>query len=114
VERQRPRLSDYLTYYGAQLLAQCKISGKEGESFKVGRLGDYKVGAKEEVVLGPAQIVTPPAGELLLQFGCKVTAWTRTPKPGAIINVQSGWRELDSRFRQPDAPIHGRDTRARR
>ena len=49
----------YLTYYGAQLLAQCKISGKEGESFKAGRLGDYKVGAKGEVVLGPAQIVTP-------------------------------------------------------
>ena len=49
----------YLTYYGAQLLAQCKISGKEGELFKAGRLGDYKVGGKGEVVLGPAQIVTP-------------------------------------------------------
>ena len=49
----------YLTYYGAQLLAQCKITGKEGESFKAGRLGDYTVGAKGEVVLGPAQIVTP-------------------------------------------------------
>jgi len=43
----------YLTYYGAQLLAQCKHTGKEGESFKAARLGDYKVGAKVEVVLGP-------------------------------------------------------------
>ncbi len=49
----------YLTYYGAQALAQCKITGKEGDAFKAGRLGDYKVGAKGEVVLGPAKIVTP-------------------------------------------------------
>ena len=49
----------YLTYYGAQALAQCKISGKEGERFKAGRLGEYTVGAKGEVVLGPAIIVTP-------------------------------------------------------
>jgi len=49
----------YLTYYGAQALADCKISGKEGDTFKAGRLGDYKVGAGGEVVLGPAEIVTP-------------------------------------------------------
>ena len=49
----------YLTYYGAQALAQCKISGKEGEKFKAGRLGEYTVGTKGEVVLGPAIIVTP-------------------------------------------------------
>jgi rhamnose transport system substrate-binding protein len=49
----------YLTYYGAQALAQCKLTGKEGEAFKAGRLGDYTVGAKGEVVLGPAQIVRP-------------------------------------------------------
>jgi rhamnose transport system substrate-binding protein len=49
----------YLTYYGAQALAQCKLTGKEGETFKAGRLGDYTVGAKGEVVLGPAIIVTP-------------------------------------------------------
>ncbi|WP_413989698.1 rhamnose ABC transporter substrate-binding protein [Labrys okinawensis] len=49
----------YLTYYGAQALAQCKIDGKEGGKFKAGRLGDYTVGAKGEVVLGPAKIVTP-------------------------------------------------------
>ncbi|HTW28730.1 MAG TPA: rhamnose ABC transporter substrate-binding protein [Acetobacteraceae bacterium] len=49
----------YLTYYGAQALAQCKISGKPGDKFKAGRLGDYTVGADGEVVLGPARIVTP-------------------------------------------------------
>ena len=49
----------YLTYYAAQLLAQCKITGKEGEGFKAGRLGDYTIGSGGEVVLGPAQIVTP-------------------------------------------------------
>ena len=49
----------YLTYYGAQALAQCKITGKEGDKFSAGRLGDYTVGAKGEVILGPANIVTP-------------------------------------------------------
>jgi rhamnose transport system substrate-binding protein len=49
----------YLTFYAAQALAQCKLSGKEGETFKAGRLGDYKVGPKGEVILGPALIVTP-------------------------------------------------------
>jgi rhamnose transport system substrate-binding protein len=49
----------YLTYYAAQAVAQCKVTGKAGESFKAGRLGEYKVGEKGEVVLGPAQIVTP-------------------------------------------------------
>jgi len=49
----------YLTYYGAQALAQCKITGKEGDKLTAGRLGEYTVGAKGEVVLGPAKIVTP-------------------------------------------------------
>jgi rhamnose transport system substrate-binding protein len=49
----------YLTYYAAQAVAQCKLTGKEGETFKAGRLGDFKVGASGEIVLGPAQIVTP-------------------------------------------------------
>ena len=35
----------YLTYYAAQAYAQCKLTGKEGETFKAGRLGDYTVGA---------------------------------------------------------------------
>jgi len=49
----------YLTYFAAQEVAGCKVSGKEGDAFKAGRLGDYKVGAKGEIVLGPAKIVTP-------------------------------------------------------
>lgn len=49
----------YLTYYAAQAVAQCKVTGKEGETFTAGRLGYYKVGAKGEVLLGPAKIVTP-------------------------------------------------------
>lgn len=49
----------YLTYYAAQAVAQCKIMGKEGESFSAGRLGEYKVGTNGEIVLGPAKIVTP-------------------------------------------------------
>ena len=48
----------YLTYYGAQAYAQCKITGKTGETFKAGRLGDYTIGEAGEVVLAPAQIVT--------------------------------------------------------
>ncbi|PZM08776.1 rhamnose ABC transporter substrate-binding protein [Rhizobium tubonense] len=49
----------YLTYYAAQAVAQCKVTGKEGEAFEAGRLGSYKVGKKGEVLLGPAKIVTP-------------------------------------------------------
>ena len=49
----------YLTYYAAQAVASCKLTGKEGESFEAGRLGTYKVGANGEALLGPAQIVTP-------------------------------------------------------
>ncbi|WP_337268488.1 rhamnose ABC transporter substrate-binding protein [Oryzifoliimicrobium ureilyticus] len=49
----------YLTYYAAQAVAECKVTGKEGETFAAGRLGTYKVGAKGEVLLGPAKIVTP-------------------------------------------------------
>jgi rhamnose transport system substrate-binding protein len=49
----------YLTYYAAQAVASGQLTGKEGETFKAGRLGDYTVGAGGEVVLGPAKIVTP-------------------------------------------------------
>ncbi|MFI0848454.1 rhamnose ABC transporter substrate-binding protein [Mesorhizobium sp. IMUNJ 23232] len=49
----------YLTYHAAQAVAQCKLTGKEGESFTAGRLGEYKVGTSGEIVLGPAKIVTP-------------------------------------------------------
>ena len=49
----------YLTYYAAQAYAQCKITGKEGDTFEAGRLGKYTIGTDGEVVLGPAVIVTP-------------------------------------------------------
>jgi rhamnose transport system substrate-binding protein len=49
----------YLTYYAAQAVAACKITGKPGEKFDAGRLGSYTVGENGEVVLGPAIIVTP-------------------------------------------------------
>ncbi|KKC38292.1 sugar ABC transporter substrate-binding protein [Devosia epidermidihirudinis] len=49
----------YLTYYAAQAVASCAITGKEGETFKAGRLGEYTIAAGGEVVLGPAEIVTP-------------------------------------------------------
>ncbi len=49
----------YLTYYAAQAVAQCKVTGKAGETFKAGRLGEFKVGEKGEVLLGPPVVVTP-------------------------------------------------------
>lgn len=49
----------YLTYHAAQQIAMCKITGKAGEEFTAGRLGNYKIGEKGEIVLGPAKIVTP-------------------------------------------------------
>jgi rhamnose transport system substrate-binding protein len=49
----------YLTYYAAQAVAMCKVTGAEGETFSAGRLGDYTIGVAGEVVLGPAKIVTP-------------------------------------------------------
>jgi rhamnose transport system substrate-binding protein len=49
----------YLSYHAAQALAMCKITGKEGDKFMAGRLGEYTIGAAGQVVLGPAKIVTP-------------------------------------------------------
>jgi rhamnose transport system substrate-binding protein len=49
----------YLTYHVAQAVAQCKITGKAGETFTAGRLGKYTIGADGEVLLGEAKVVTP-------------------------------------------------------
>jgi rhamnose transport system substrate-binding protein len=49
----------YLTYYAAQALAECKITGASGQTFTAGRLGSFTVGKDGVVILGPAQIVTP-------------------------------------------------------
>ena len=42
----------YLAAYTAAALANGQITGKEGDTFKAGKLGDYKVGANGEVLLG--------------------------------------------------------------
>ncbi|WP_353509333.1 rhamnose ABC transporter substrate-binding protein [Intrasporangium sp.] len=42
----------YLAAQTAAALVNGQITGKEGDSFKAGRLGDYKVGANGEVLLG--------------------------------------------------------------
>lgn len=46
----------YLAAYAAAALASGQITGKEGESFKAGELGDYKVDKGGEVLLGPPQV----------------------------------------------------------
>jgi rhamnose transport system substrate-binding protein len=43
----------YLASYAAQALVDGTITGKEGDKFTAGKLGDYTVGANGEVVLGP-------------------------------------------------------------
>jgi rhamnose transport system substrate-binding protein len=43
----------YLAAYAGAALASGQITGKEGDKFKAGKLGDYTVGANGEVVLGP-------------------------------------------------------------
>jgi rhamnose transport system substrate-binding protein len=48
----------YLTYYAAQALAQCKVTGAQGETIEVGALGTRTIGKNGEVLLGPADIVT--------------------------------------------------------
>ena len=48
----------YLTYYVAAKLVSGEISGAPGESFSVPNLGDYTIGDKSVVVLGPPQVFT--------------------------------------------------------
>ena len=43
----------YLAAYAAAALASGQITGKEGESFKAGKLGSRTVGKDGEVILGP-------------------------------------------------------------
>ncbi|TMR98252.1 rhamnose ABC transporter substrate-binding protein [Nonomuraea basaltis] len=42
----------YLASYAAAALASGQITGAEGEKFKAGKLGEYTIGAKGEVLLG--------------------------------------------------------------
>ena len=46
----------YLTYYIAAKLVSGEIKGASGETFSVPTLGDYTVGDKNTVVLGPPQV----------------------------------------------------------
>lgn len=48
-----PKDVGYLAGQAAAALASGVITGKEGESFKAGRLGERKIGANGEIVLGP-------------------------------------------------------------
>ena len=43
----------YLAAYAGAALASNQITGKEGEKFKAGKLGEYTIGAAGEIVLGP-------------------------------------------------------------
>ena len=48
-----PKDVGYLAGQAAAALASGRITGKEGEKFKAGRLGDYTIGKNGEIVLGP-------------------------------------------------------------
>jgi rhamnose transport system substrate-binding protein len=43
----------YLSGYAAAALVSGQITGAEGETFKAGKLGERKIGANGEIVLGP-------------------------------------------------------------
>ncbi len=46
----------YLAYYAAAALVQGKITGKQGETFTAGTLGNYTIGANGVVLLGPPTV----------------------------------------------------------
>jgi rhamnose transport system substrate-binding protein len=46
----------YLAAYAGAAMASGQITGKEGDKFKAGKLGDYTVGANGEIVLGPPTV----------------------------------------------------------
>jgi len=46
----------YLATYASVALASGQITGKPGEKFKAGDLGEYTIGANSEVVLGPPMV----------------------------------------------------------
>jgi len=53
-----PKDVGYLAAQAAVALVSGRITGKEGEKFKAGRLGDYTIGKNGEVVLGPLTTFT--------------------------------------------------------
>jgi len=54
-----PKDVGYLAGQAAAALKAGRITGAEGEKFKAGRLGEYKIGANGEIVLGPLTTFTP-------------------------------------------------------
>jgi rhamnose transport system substrate-binding protein len=46
----------YLAAYTGAAMASGQITGKEGEKFKAGKLGDYTIGKNGEIVLGPPTV----------------------------------------------------------
>jgi rhamnose transport system substrate-binding protein len=48
----------YLAAYAAQALVKGDISGKEGDKFTAGKLGDFTVGADHTVLLGDPFVFT--------------------------------------------------------
>jgi rhamnose transport system substrate-binding protein len=48
-----PKDVGYLAGQAAAALVAGRITGKEGETFEAGRLGEYKIGKNGEIVLGP-------------------------------------------------------------
>jgi rhamnose transport system substrate-binding protein len=53
-----PKDVGYLAGQAAAALVSGRITGKQGEKFKAGRLGDYTIGANGEIVLGPLTTFT--------------------------------------------------------
>ena len=53
-----PKDVGYLAGQAAAALVAGRITGKEGEKFKAGRLGDYTIGKNGEIVLGPLTTFT--------------------------------------------------------
>jgi rhamnose transport system substrate-binding protein len=53
-----PKDVGYLAGQAAAALVSGRITGKEGEKFKAGRLGDYTIGPNGEIVLGPLTTFT--------------------------------------------------------
>ena len=53
-----PKDVGYLAGQAAAALVSGRITGKEGEKFKAGRLGEYTIGANGEIVLGPLTTFT--------------------------------------------------------